>query len=95
MPTQREIDEHFVTHLPHRSCIKARGRENAHASKKEKGGKPTTAMDCKEFGEAEESEDKIKTIILKDEESGCMAGNGQFSVSSTTAGCSGTRTSSS
>ena len=27
----------------------------------------------KEFGEAEDSEDKIKTIILWDEESGCMA----------------------
>ena len=64
MPTQRETDEHCVTHLPHRSwcevCIKARGREDAHASQKE-------------FGEAEDSEDKIKTIILKDEESGCMA----------------------
>ena len=77
MPTQREIDEHCVTHLPHRSwcevCIKARGREDAHASQKEKGTKPTIAMDYKEFGEAEDSEDKIKTIILKDEESGCMA----------------------
>ena len=30
-------------------------------------------MDYKEFGEAEDSEDKIKTIILKDEESGWMA----------------------
>ena len=77
MPTQREIDEHCVTHLPHRSwcevCIKARGREDAHASQKGKGTKPTIAMDYKEFGEAEDSEDKIKTIILKDEESGCMA----------------------
>ena len=77
MPTQREIDEHCVTHLPHRSwcevCIKARGREDAHASHKEKGTKPTIAVDYKEFGEAEDSEDKIKTIILKDEESGCMA----------------------
>ena len=30
-------------------------------------------MDCKEFGEAEDSEDKIKTIIVKDEDSGCLA----------------------
>ena len=30
-------------------------------------------MDNKEFGEAEDSEDKVRTIILKDEESGCMA----------------------
>ena len=38
IPTQREIDEHCGTHLPHRSwcevCIKARARENAHASQK-------------------------------------------------------------
>ena len=54
-------------------CIKAREREDAHASQKEKGAKPTIAMDYKEFGEAEDSEDKIKTIILKDGESGCMA----------------------
>ena len=73
VPTQGEIDEHCVTHLPHRSwcevCIKALGRENAHVSQKENGAKPTIAMDFKEFGEAEESEDKVKTIILK----GCMA----------------------
>ena len=61
MPTQREIDEYCVTHLPHRLwcevCIKARGREDAHASQKGKGAKPTIAMDYK-FGEAEDSEDK-------------------------------------
>ena len=73
-------------------CIKARGREDAHASQKEKGTKPTIAMDYKEFGEAENSEDKNKTIILEDEESGSMAA--QFSASETTSGCSGTRTSS-
>ena len=80
MLTQNGIDEHCVTHLPHRSwcevCIKARGRENAHASQEKKEVKPTIAMDYKEFGEAEESEDKIKTIILKAEESGCMAAHG-------------------
>ena len=67
MPTQREIDEHCVTKLPHRSwcevCIKACGRESARAIQNEKKAKPTIAM---EFGEAEETEDKIKTIILKD-----------------------------
>lgn len=51
MPTQAEIDEHCITHLPHRSwcevCIKARGREAAHASKKKKGEKPVIAMDYK------------------------------------------------
>ena len=66
-----------MTHFPHGSwcevCIKARGREDAHASQKEKGAKPTIAMDCKDFGEAEDSEDKIKRIIFMDEESGCMA----------------------
>ena len=39
MPTQKEIDERYVAHLPHRSwcevCIKARGREDAHASQKD------------------------------------------------------------
>ena len=77
MPTQKEIDEYCVTHLPRRSWCevrsKPRGREDAHASQKEKGTKPIIAIDYKEFGEAEDSEDKIKTIILKDEESGRMA----------------------
>ena len=58
-----------VTHMLQKSwcevCIKARGREDAHASHMEKGAKPTIAMDYKEFGEAEDSEDKIKTIILE------------------------------
>ena len=36
-------------------------------AKRRRGTKPTIAMDYKEFGEAEESEDKNKTNILKDE----------------------------
>ena len=34
LPTQEEVDEHNLTHLPHRSwcpvCIKARGKESPH-----------------------------------------------------------------
>ena len=54
----------------HRSwCIKVRGRE---AAQKEKLTKPTIAMDCKELGKAEDFKDKIKTIVVKDEDSGCV-----------------------
>ena len=69
MPTQREIADHCETHLLHRSwCAYERMPTPA-----KRRSKPTIATDCKEFGEAEDSEDKIKTNILKDEESGCMA----------------------
>lgn len=77
MPTLKKIDDHCVTHLPHRSrceaCIKAKRHEEAHASQKEKGAKPIIAMDYTEFGAEANVDDKIKTILVKDEESGCLA----------------------
>ena len=66
VPTQREVDDHNVIHLPHRSwrpiCIKARGREEPHWRGTEKGSKPTVSVDYKEFGEEADVGDKIKQL---------------------------------
>ena len=55
-PTEQEIKEHNVTHLPHRSwcpvCVKARGREDMHRKVLDKGDKPIVSMDYKAFGES-------------------------------------------
>ena len=56
--TQRALAPPFVVHQGPRT-------------RKEKVRKPTIAMDCKELGKAEDCKDKIKTIVVKDEDSGC------------------------
>ena len=42
-PTDKEVEEHNVTHFPHRSwcpvCVKARGKEEAHKKVHEQGEK--------------------------------------------------------
>ena len=44
-PTDKEVEEHNVTHLPHRSwcpvCVKARGKEEAHKKVRGQGEVPT------------------------------------------------------
>ena len=69
--TDREVEEHNVTHLPHRSwcpvCVKARGKEEAHKKVREQGEVPTVSMDYKSFDEASTDEDKITMIVVKDE----------------------------
>ena len=78
-PTEREVEEHNATHLPHRSwcpvCVKARSKEDPHdkKNKKEQGGKPIVAMDYKSFGEDASGGDKLTMIVLKDEATGCVA----------------------
>ena len=59
---QRALAPPFVVHQGPRT----RG------SHKEKVRKPTIVMDCKELGKAEDCKDKIKTIVVKDEDSGCV-----------------------
>ena len=76
-PTQEEVDEHCVTHLPYRSwcpvCVKARGREEPHKKGTKKGEKPIVSMDYKVFGESATEDDKITSIIIKDESTGSVA----------------------
>ena len=76
-PTDKEVEEHNVTHLPHRSwcpvCVKARGKEEAHKKVREQGEVPTVSMDYKSFGEASTEEDKVTMIVVKDETTGCVA----------------------
>ena len=76
-PTDKEVEEHNVTHLPHRSwcpvCVKARGKEEAHKKVREQGDVPTVSMDYKSFGEASTEEDKVTMIVVKDETTGCVA----------------------
>ena len=47
-PTDKEVEEHNVTHLPHRSwcpvCVKARGKEVAHKKVREQGEVPTVSI---------------------------------------------------
>ena len=54
--TDIEVEEHNVTHLPHRSwcpvCVKARGKEEAHKKVREHGEVRTISMDYKSLGEA-------------------------------------------
>ena len=46
--TDKEVEEHNVTHLPHRSwcpvCVKARGKEEAHKKVREQGEVPTVSI---------------------------------------------------
>ena len=73
-PTDKEVEEHNVPHLPHRSwcpvCVKARGKGEAHKKVREQGEVPTVSMDYKSFGEASTEEDKITMIVVKDETTG-------------------------
>ena len=76
-PTEQDIKEHNVTHLPQRSwcpvCVKARGREDMHRKVLDKGDKPTVSMDYKAFGESEHDDDKIQMVVVKDESTGCVS----------------------
>ena len=76
-PTDKEVEEHNVTHLPHCSwcpvCVKARGKEEAHKKVREQGEVPTVSMDYKSFGEASTEEDNVTMIVVKDETTGCVA----------------------
>ena len=75
-PTQKEVDEHYASHLPYRSwcpiCVQSRGREDGHKRiKKRKDGKPRVVLDYKEFGtslEEEPDEVKLRAIVMRNEE---------------------------
>ena len=72
-PTPEEKVAHECTHLPHRSwcpvCVKARGKEDAHYSKKNGKaipGKPVVSSDYKSFGQDIDKDDKLTAIVVRD-----------------------------
>ena len=76
-PTDKEVEEHNVKHLPHRSwcpvCVKPRAKEEAYKKLREQGEVPTVSMDYESFGEASTEEDRVTMIVVKDETTGCVA----------------------
>ena len=77
-PTQEEIDEHNITHLPHRSwchiCMKARGKEDAHRKQNKKAvkSKPTVTFDYKSVGQEADRDDKAIALVVRDAASKTM-----------------------
>ena len=74
VPTQSEIDNHNASHIPFMSwcsvCIKACGKEDGHFIKeKSEDGKPVVGMDYKAFGQEFQEDDKVTSIVVKDENS--------------------------
>ena len=71
-PTEEEFERHCVTHLPYRSlcplCVKARGREDDHKRicEEDKSDKPVVGLDYKSFGQADDSDDKITQVVMRD-----------------------------
>ena len=79
LPSQKEVDSHSVLHLPYRdwcpACVKAKGREDGHpkvATKRE--GKPIAVMDYKSYNmnAEEEADEKITSIVMRDQSSGML-----------------------
>ncbi len=74
LPTEDMIARHDATHLPYRNwcpiCVKAKAKEDGHARDKggldEETGLPVVSMDY------EMLEEKITTLIVKDNESGSV-----------------------
>ena len=76
-PSADELAKHYATHTPYRSwcpvCVKARGKEDAHRRcTKGECGKPIVSADYKSFSH-DEDDDKVTTIIVKDETTGLVA----------------------
>ena len=74
LPSQQEVDIHYLTYLPYRNwcpvCIKAKGKENPHLKQY---GKikvlPVVSLDYDSYGQ-DFDEEKPTAIIMKDESSG-------------------------
>ena len=72
-PTQKEIDEHYINHLPYRSwcpcCVMGRANEDPHRKVNEESKQsqiPTIGIDFGFAGEEEEIDDKINILVVKD-----------------------------
>ena len=86
VPTQSEIDDHCVDHLPYRSwckfCIEAFGREDAHVSSESEHTVPIVSMDymvvsqrgCSSArnGCPRKGESFLKVLVAKDSRSKCV-----------------------
>ena len=80
-PTPQEREEHNATHMPYRSwcpvCVKAKGKEEAHRSRKsgDKSCKATISFDYKTFGQEEDEDDKATAIVYKDDKTKMIFGH--------------------
>ena len=80
LPSKADVDSHNLTHATYRNwcpvCVKARGREDAHARAKEpKEGEetmPCLGMDYDYFGDAEDDTAKVTCLIRKDRQTGMI-----------------------
>ena len=76
-PSKEDVERHYTTHLPYRNwcpvCVKAKGREDAHArgGSGDKTGLPVISMDYSELDDEAEARSN-KTLVAKDEESGAL-----------------------
>ena len=77
-PSKEDVERHYSTHLPYRCwcpvCIKAKGKEDAHArdTSDEKIGLPIISMDYCELDDIETEKRSNKTLVIKDEHSGAL-----------------------
>ena len=82
LPTAREVAEHELTHRPYRNwckvCVETRAREEAHRRVKEDtadSGVPEVGLDYDYYGDAEDSPQRVTTMIMKDRNTRCTFGN--------------------
>ena len=76
MPSQEEVGWHYVMgHIPYRSwcpiCVKARGREDPHVSKRgnrDKDGMARVSMDYAVIGNEEDGEEGRKLLVGRDKD---------------------------
>ena len=72
LPSKADVEAHNLTHATYRNwcpvCVKARGREDAHARAKEPkdGGEsmPCLGMDYEYFGDAENDSARVTALVL-------------------------------
>ena len=81
LPSASEVAEHDLTHRPYRRwcpiCIAAWGREDPHKRGGEgiQEGLPEVGMDYDHYGDPEDDEGEVTTLVTKDRSSGMIWGN--------------------
>ena len=71
MPSQEEIDEHMVTHLPYRSwckfCVAGKAKSSGHRTgKREVGSIPVVSLDYMFMGSETESANQMPILVMSD-----------------------------
>ena len=69
-PSQREVDEHELTHLPYRSwcaiCVKGKAKEQAHKRVKREDGMNEVHMDYMFMGPKDVAGETLPCLVVKD-----------------------------